>query len=75
MRKIGVFILAAFFALTLLASAEQFLPTDPSRFVDAPTFIGFVPDEFIVVLKDNVAVDHTKDLRTGVVSQRPRRCL
>ena len=66
MRKIGFLLLAVIFLLPVLASAEQFLPTNPSKFVDAPTFIGFVPDEFIVVLKDNVAVDHQKDMRAGV---------
>ena len=66
MRKIGFLMLAVIFLLPLLASAEQFLQTNPSKYVDAPTFIGFVPDEFIVVLKDNVTIDHQKDMRAGV---------
>jgi PKD repeat protein len=48
------------------ASAEQPLPVDPQRYLDRPSLIGYVPDEVIVVLKDNVAVDHRRDMRVGI---------
>jgi len=36
---------------------------NPSVTQGLPSFLGHVPDRFIVVLKEGVAVDHAKDLR------------
>ncbi len=62
--------LIAAMALALLASAgfaaEQFLPTDHGKYLDVPEFLGNVPDQFIVVLKDNVTVDHQRDAASTI---------
>ncbi|MBU0982739.1 MAG: hypothetical protein KKA42_02645, partial [candidate division Zixibacteria bacterium] len=62
MKRLITAFLFLSFALTSLAFAEQYLPVDPSRYVDAPSIIGFVPDRFIVVLKDDISVNHSKDM-------------
>ncbi len=63
MKRLILCTLALVLLSAALVAAEEVLPVDPSKYVDAPTFIGNVPDEFIVVLKDNVAIDHGKDAR------------
>ena len=66
MRRLLFALLIGLFAISSLASAEQVLQVDRSKYVDAPTFLGNVPDRFIVVLKDQVAVDHERDSRSAV---------
>jgi hypothetical protein len=38
---------------------------DPQRYINPSGFVGFVPDRFIVVLKDEVSVDHSRDLSSS----------
>ena len=47
-------------------SAEQYLPVDPQKFLNEPGFIGYVPNEVIVVLKPGVTIDHRKDMASNV---------
>ncbi len=66
MKKLLFTALVLTIALAAMVSAEQVLPVDQSRYLDKPSFLGYVPDRFIVVLKDNVAVDHQKDSRSPI---------
>ncbi|HEQ97927.1 MAG TPA: PKD domain-containing protein [candidate division Zixibacteria bacterium] len=66
MKKLMVAILLLGFILPGTVLALDYLETDQSKYIDTPGFLGFVPDRFIVVLKDNVAVDHGKDLNRSV---------
>ncbi len=43
------------------ASALERLADDPARFITDQSFLGYVPDRFVIVLEDDVAVDHAKD--------------
>jgi len=59
-------VIAALVLLLTVASvgaAEQVRQIDPDTYLNQPGFIGYVPDRFIVVLKDDVTVDHRKDAR------------
>ena len=62
MKKLftAIFILIVF--SMALANAEDILQVDKSKYVNAPGFIGYKANEFIVVLKDNVGVDHARDV-------------
>ncbi len=66
MKKLITALLLLGFILPGTVLALDYLETDQSKYVDSPGFLGFVPDRFIVVLKDNVAVDHGKDMSTSV---------
>ena len=66
MKKLLSLVLLFSFVLSGWVLAEQVLPTDPARNLDKPGFLGYVPDRFIVVLKDNVDVNHAKDARSSV---------
>ncbi|MCK4858515.1 MAG: S8 family serine peptidase, partial [candidate division Zixibacteria bacterium] len=62
--------LTVILVVTLFASGtaftEQVRTLEPRKHVDVPSFLGNVPDRFIVVLKDDVTVDHRKDARSPV---------
>ena len=62
MKRVITAFLFLSFVLAGAAFAEQQLEVDPSRYVNAPSIIGYVPDRFIVVLNDDVTVNHVKDM-------------
>jgi PKD repeat protein len=66
MRKL----LMAGLALVILAPsivlAVDVLDVDQSKYVNAPGFLGYVPDRFVVVLRSDVAIDHGRDARAAV---------
>jgi PKD repeat protein len=64
MKKTIFFIILFCFILPCLLSATDFLKTDPERYLNKPSFLGYVEDRFIVVLKDDVMVNHSKDMST-----------
>ncbi|MBD3219030.1 MAG: PKD domain-containing protein, partial [candidate division Zixibacteria bacterium] len=66
MKKLITALLLLGFILPGTVLALDYLETDQSKYVDSPGFLGFVPDRFVVVLKDNVAVDHGKDMSRSV---------
>jgi len=66
MKKILIAILLASFLFAGLALGEKVRQIDSDRYVKASQHIGYVPDRFIVVLKDNVEVDHARDMSKGV---------
>ncbi len=39
---------------------------DPSEILNKSSFVGYVPNRFIVILKDDVSIDHKKDLNSGL---------
>ncbi|MBL7033998.1 MAG: hypothetical protein ISR91_07615, partial [Candidatus Delongbacteria bacterium] len=47
--------------LSGMVNAAQMLPVDNERFLNQPSLLGYVADEFIVVLKDQVPVNHAAD--------------
>ncbi len=49
--------------LPSIVFAEDLANVDPAKNLNKQGFIGFVPDRFIVVLKDDVVVDHGRDAR------------
>jgi len=62
--------LTAILVVTLFASTTAFSEGDyalePKKHMDVPSFLGYVPDRFIVVLNDDVTIDHRKDARVPV---------
>ncbi len=66
MRRLFTALLVMGMVLPVLASAEGVLDLDRSTYVEQSGFMGYVPDRFIVVLKDNVAVDHAEDAKSDV---------
>ncbi|MDD4858102.1 MAG: S8 family serine peptidase, partial [Candidatus Krumholzibacteria bacterium] len=69
MKRVGVFL---FFSLAVSSTgvfAQTVADVDPNIYVTnsaAGTLVGYVQDEFIVVLKDGVAIDKTSDAKTAV---------
>ena len=61
MRKVFIAIILITLLSGVLAFAEDILQVDKSKYTKLPGFIGYKSNEFIVVLKDNVAVDHASD--------------
>jgi PKD repeat protein len=62
-------VLTALLALGLLlpcVATAQIADVDPARNMDVPSFLGYVPDRFIVVLRDDVGVDHDRDARSRI---------
>ena len=57
-------ILAVALLLPCAAVAVDVLDVDQSKYISEDSFLGYVPDRFIVVLKSDVAVDHGRDMRT-----------
>ncbi len=56
------------FLVTSSLQAEQILPVDPGKYLNQPSLIGYVPNEFVVILDDNVAVDHSRDRQSRVAA-------
>ncbi|MEZ5358226.1 MAG: PKD domain-containing protein [Candidatus Zixiibacteriota bacterium] len=67
MIKSGAYFLLCLLALSSLAFGVTQLNVDPAKFINnGETFLGHVPDRFIVVLKDDITVDHGKDIATNL---------
>jgi len=66
MRRILTAVLVLGFLLPGTVAAVDVLDVDPTRYIGTPDFIGYVPDRFIIVLKDDVSVDHRRDSRAPV---------
>ncbi len=66
MRKLLTALLMLCILLPGIAFAIDVLDVDQAKYVDQPDFLGYVPNRFIVVLKDNISVDHAKDARSQV---------
>lgn len=64
MRKALAIVLAAALLLPTICFAADLLKVDPGKYLDKPSFVGYVPDRFIVVLKDNVPVDHAQEMKS-----------
>ncbi|MBD3402043.1 PKD domain-containing protein [candidate division GN15 bacterium] len=50
------------------AFGAEVLEVDRDRYIDNPSFIGYVPNEVVVVFKDEVPVDHDRDRQAAVSS-------
>ncbi|MDX9857504.1 MAG: PKD domain-containing protein [candidate division Zixibacteria bacterium] len=48
--------------------SEQILPVDPGKYLNQPSLIGYVPNEFVVIRDDNAAVDHSRDRQSRVAT-------
>ena len=66
MKKLLSLVLVSVFIFSALVFAEEYLPVDPQKYINEPGFIGYVQDRFVVVLKDDVTVDHVKDARSSL---------
>lgn len=67
MRRLVTAILVLGMLLPCLALAADYLEVDPSKYVNNSSgFLGYVPDRFIVILKDNISVNHQSDLRNEI---------
>lgn len=67
MRRLLTIMLISSLLIGGMAVAEEYLEVDQQKYVNsAPSFIGWVPDRFIVVLSDQAKVDHDKDAGTSV---------
>jgi len=64
-RYLTAFLLVLILAFSV-ASATQTMKVDPQKYLNRPSFVGWVPDRFIVVLSDDVNVDHEKDARSTI---------
>jgi PKD repeat protein len=64
MRRFLTAMLVLGFLLPGIVSAENLVNLDPARNLNQPSFLGYAPDRFIVVLKDDVVVDHGRGART-----------
>ncbi len=68
MRKLLIAFMLLALLLPVLALADaQVLDVNPSKYINNSTssFVGWVPDRFIVILKDNVDVTRTKNVRSS----------
>lgn len=61
MKKVVIALSLLLLFSTGFIAAEKMLQVDPEKYLDKPSFLGYVQDRFIVILKDNVTVDHRKD--------------
>ncbi len=66
MRKLFTAFLAVMFLMPCLSQAENVLHVDRDKYINNQGFLGYVPDRFIVVLKDEVTVDHSKDMQSNI---------
>ena len=69
MRKFIQSILTALL-LSGMVNAAQLLPADNDRFLNQPSLLGYVADEFIVVLMDQVPVNHSDDALSAVALEQ-----
>jgi len=67
MRYLLTALLVFSILLPCTAMTAEVLDTDPSRYVDrSGESLGYVPNRFVVVLKDNVPVDHARDMQATI---------
>jgi len=66
MRKLLLITLALALFLPSVSFAAEILDIDPAKYVNNSGFLGYVPDRFIVVLKDGVVIDQGKDAPNSV---------
>ncbi len=66
MKRFAAFLLVSLLLVSTGLSAQKVVDVDQSKTLGANAFLGYVPDRFIVVLKDVVAVDHARDMRSDV---------
>ncbi len=64
MRRSLIVALMLGLILPCIVSADNLANVDPARNLNQPSFLGYAQDRFIVVLKDDVAVNHGRDART-----------
>ena len=60
MKRILTAILVVTLLATTTASAEGDYTLEPKKHMDVPSFLGYVPDRFIVILNNDITVDHRK---------------
>ncbi len=63
MRRLLIVLVVAGLLLPAIASAIDVLDVDASKYMNRPSFLGHVPDRFVVVLKDGSSVNHRRDAR------------
>lgn len=66
MKKLFTAFFVISFLLFGLISATEVLNIDKTKYTKLPGFLGYKANEFIVVLKDNVAVDHARDMASDL---------
>jgi len=65
MRRSLIALVAAGLLLPVIASAVDVLDVDASKYINQESFLGYVPDRFVVVLKDGSQIDHRRDARVN----------
>ncbi len=65
MRSLTVTFLILVFAFSV-ASADQIANVPSDKYLGIPSYLGDKPNEFVIVLKDNVPISHAKDAATAV---------
>lgn len=63
MRRTLMALIVLGLLLPTVAMAVDVLDVDASKYLNQPDFIGYVPDRFIVILKEGSTVDHRRDAR------------
>ncbi|MBC2705351.1 S8 family serine peptidase [Desulfobacula sp.] len=66
MKKFSALFIAVLLIIPLAVKAQQVIQVKPSPQIRESSFLGFVPNRFIVVLKETVPVDHARDKRSPV---------
>ncbi len=67
MKRLLTTILVLSLLIGSMALAEEYLNVDRQKYInDAPSFLGWVPDRFIVILSDQAKVDHKKDMGSSI---------
>lgn len=66
MKKLGVLFIAILLFIPIIVHAQEVKQVESSAQMSEDSFLGFVPDRFIVVLKENVPVDHARDKKSQV---------
>ncbi len=64
MRRLLSAVLIAGILLPCIVMAADVLDVDKTRYINDDGFLGYVPDRFIVVLKDHVEVDHAREMQS-----------
>ena len=55
------------FLFAINTQADKIADVDPQKFInDMPSLVGYADNEFIIVLKDEIKVDHVKDSRAPI---------
>lgn len=67
MKRFLTAFLVVTFLLSNFALADKFANVDPQMYInEGSSFVGYVENHIIVVLKEGTLVDHTKDYRSSV---------